>query len=334
MYEMNSGIFETVEEAVRASANAFELFSKFSLRERNNLLTNLRLKLLNHIAELASMEKDETGMGVAKDKALQIERAIIGTLGPDQITREAASDEEGLFIRESFPYGISAALHPINHPVASIINCSIMLLAGGNSVIHLIPKRAEKVSRYTVRLINSYINEICGIPNLSVCMGDNRYEYNREIMEHPDTALIVVTGGEDAVRCALSLKKRVIAAGTANPVAIVDKECDLKKAAKIVAEDISFDNNLLCTSEKCAVVLEEAVAEFGYHLSQEGVFLLNAGQADALMNLVFDGDLNIRKEYVGKDAEELLKAIGVSIAMNGEYKALAFETEVVSPFVV
>ncbi len=332
MVESNSGVFAQVEEAVAASRTAFQTFLSLTLRQRGDLLTDLRLKLIKHTDELALMEEQETGMGIAKDKALQIKRAILGTPGTDYSKRTTECDEEGLILDESFPYGVSVALHPLNHPTASIINCSIMLLAAGNTVVHLLPKRAEKVARYTVRLINSYLYESCGIPNLSICMRDNRYEYNKAFMEHPDAGLIVVTGGDDVVRCALSLKKRVIAAGAVNPLVIVDSDFDPMEAAKMIMEDITFDHNLLCTSEKCAVVLTEALPDFAVALMAEGAFFLNAAQADALLAAVFDEDLVIRKEFVGKSAPFLLKAAGIEA--NADCRAIVFETEVVSPFVV
>ena len=328
------GIFDQVEEAIRASKEAFQRFSYFSVREREDLVTKLRVVMLRHVEELAIMEQEETGMGVAADKAVQITRAILGTPGPEKIRRETESDEEGLFLEESFAYGVSCAAHPVNHPAASIINCTIMLLSAGNSVIHLLPKRAEKVSCYTVRLLNSYISDICGIGNLSVCMDESRYEYNKIFMEHPDTSLVVVTGGDDMVRSAMSLKKRVIAAGAANPVVIVDEIYDMARAASQIMEDITFDNNLLCTSEKCAVVLSSVIQELGMALVNRGAYWLDAKQSDMLMRTVFDDDLCIRKEYVGKSAAELLAAAGIFAGNLGDFKALFFETEVISPFVL
>ncbi len=334
MYNRISGTYQNIEDAVMASKTAYQSLSGMSIRDRENMITDLRLKLLNHIGELAAMEWEETGMGVLTDKAVQIERAIIATPGPDSIHCEASNDDEGLFLGETFPYGVAVSAHPINHPTASIINCNIMLLSAGNTVINLLPGRAEKVARYTVELINNYLSENCGISDLSICMSESRFEYNKAFMEHPDTDLVVVTGGDDFVKGIMSLKKRVIAAGSANPVAIVDKDFDLSLAAKIIAGDVSFDNNLLCTSEKSAVVIQDAIGEFGFYLAKEGAYLLNADEADIFLNLIFNEDQDIRKEYIGKSAEYLLKEASILNEIYGKYRLIAFETEVISPFVL
>ncbi|MCR4892249.1 MAG: aldehyde dehydrogenase [Lachnospiraceae bacterium] len=334
MFDKSCGIFENTEEAVFASKKAQSAFSSFSVRERNDLIRELSEKLLKHVSELAAMEREESGMGIYEDKVIQITRAISGTPGASMITQEAVSDDEGLFLDESFSYGVSCAIHPINHPVASIINCNMMLLSAGNSVINLLPRRAENVSQYITKLIQSYLYDICGIANLAVAMKESRYENNKAIMEHPDVALIVVTGGNEIVKKTLTLNKRVIAAGEANPVVIVDAPCDLSYAARMIAADVAFDNNLLCTSEKAAVVLNDVFLDFQQRLMTEGVCILRSHEADNLMNLMFDCELNLRREYIGKDAADILAAIGIHVNSAYPVKAIAFETEVISPFVI
>ena len=335
MLDMKCGIFEGVEQAVQASRNAFAGFSSFLVKERIDLINDLRIRLLKHAEELSVMEREETGMGIAEDKKIQILRAISGTPGPGFVKQDVRSDEEGLTLEETYPFGVCCAVHPVNHPVASIINSCIMLLSAGNSVINLIPRRAENVGTYTVRLINQYIYEICGISNLAVCMEKSRYEYNRGLMEHPDVALIMVTGGNDIVNTALSVRKRVIAAGSSNPVVIVDEDCDVEYAARLILEDICFDNNLLCTSEKSAVVHTGILYEFIEWLSRKGVMMLDSCQADRLLAAVFKEDFQeVRREFIGKSAEEILSAAGIRDIPAGEIKAIAFETEVISPFVI
>lgn len=331
--EIRCGIFEQTNDAVMASKAAHARFSTFSLRERGEMINGLRLELIKHAEELAAMEKEETRMGVYQDKLTQIIRAISATPGASFITQGASSDEEGLLVEETFPYGAAAAAHPLNHPVASIINNTIMLLAAGNSVINLIPGRAERTCQYLNELMNGYIADICGIDNLVICMSDSRHEYNRQIMEHPDVSLIVVTGGSDIVNKALSVKKKIIAAGCANPVVIVDSSADVRDAAKNIAESVSFDNNLLCTSEKSAVVLTDVCDEFKKRLVDYKACILTEAEACKLQNAIFDNDLNIKREYIGQDAATILVKAGIKANYDENIKLIAFDAEVTSPFV-
>lgn len=328
------GVFIETNDAVMASKGAYERFSSFSLNERGELLRELRLELCKHAQELAAMEKEETGMGVYEDKLCQIVKAIGNTPGASYVTQEASTDEEGLLLQESFPFGVSCVIHPVNHPVASLINHTIMLLAAGNSVIHLVPKRAEKVCQCVVEKMNEVVAELCGIDHLMICMSNNRYEYNLQVMEHPDVALVVVTGGNDVVNKALCLKKRVIAAGCANPVVIVDSSADVRNAAKDVAEAVVFDNNLLCTSEKCAVVLSDVYDEWKQRLKEQNAYFLTGEEIKKLEKAVFGIDMQVCREMIGQSAGTILVKAGILPTYEETIRLIAFEAEATSPFVM
>lgn len=328
------GVFTETNDAVMASKGAYERFSTFSLNERGELIKELRLELCRHAQELAAMEKEETGMGVYEDKLCQILKAVGNTPGASYVTQEASTDEEGLLLQESFPFGVSCVIHPANHPVASIINHTIMLLAAGNSVIHLIPKRAEKVCQCVIEKMNETVAELCGIDHLIICMANNRYEYNLQVMEHPDVSLVVVTGGNDVVNKALCVKKRVIASGCANPVVIIDSSADIRNAAKDVAEAVAFDNNLLCTSEKCAVVLADVSEEWKQRLKEQKAYFLTEEEAEKLEKTVFGIDMQVCRGIIGQSAAAILVKAGILPSYDESIRLIAFEAEATSPFVM
>ena len=178
MENLLSGVFNSIESAVSASKRAFETYSTFTASEKMEIILGLRLDLAKEAPALAKMEKEETGMGVYEDKLLEISRSISNTRGLEYscFNQKSFVDEEGLTLEESYPYGVAALLHPITHPVASIINSTILMLSAGNSVIHLSPQRASKVCLYAVEKINAAISRVCGLNNLVICLDENRYE--------------------------------------------------------------------------------------------------------------------------------------------------------------
>ena len=336
MENLLSGVFNSIESAVSASKRAFETYSTFTASEKMEIILRLRLDLAKEAPALAKMEKEETGMGVYEDKLLEISRSISNTRGLEYscFNQKSFVDEEGLTLEESYPYGVAALLHPITHPVASIINSTILMLSAGNSVIHLSPQRASKVCLYAVEKINAAISRVCGLNNLVICLDENRYEYNKLIKDHPDVDLVVATGSSEMANKALSHKKKVIVAGSANPVVIVDSSADIRKAAKIIAMDISFDNNLLCTSEKCAVVLGDVINDFKRYLEDEHICLLSASQAKKLEDAVFDTDYSVRREFIGQDAGTILMKAGLSSCSDSNVSGIAFDAELANPFVL
>ncbi len=334
MTEEMRGAKEDIERYVNQSRIAYERFSSFSLRDRMELIQHLREALLLQVEEFAKMEWEETQMGVLTDKEKQIRAAIVATPGASTIQTGASSDEEGLVLEEYFPYGIAVAIHPVNHPVASIINTTIMLLSAGNSMIHLGPMRAAETCLKLVNRINEIIYEVCGIDNLVQTMPENRRESNLQFLQHPDVALVLVTGGEDLVRMVRGIKKRVIIAGPANPVAIVDTGADLQKAAADIVEAVAFDHNLLCTSEKAVVVVKDALEEFLTRLLFEGSLFLTKEQVLQLENTVFNPEMEVEKGIVGQSVSNLMQLAKISYDSSKEYRMIAFLADLSSPFVL
>ena len=332
--EGKCGVFVNPYDAIMSSKGAYERYSMLTLKERGEVINRLRIELASHAEALASMEKEETAMGIYNDKLIQIFKAISASPGASFVEQNSVSDEEGLILYENFPFGVSCVIHPINHPVASLINHVIMLLSAGNSVINLIPKRAENVCTSLVNLINNCVADICGIDNLVICMADTSYEYNRQIMESPDVSLVVATGGTDITNKVLSLPKKVIAAGCANPVTIIDTTADIRNAAKDISEAVCFDNNLLCTSEKSAVVLEDVKDSFKKQLIEKGAFLLNETEIKKLESAVFGVDMQIKREIIGQDANTILMKAGIFNIPRENIRFIIFDADATSPFVI
>jgi len=130
---------------------------------------------------------------------------------------------------------------------------------------------------------------------------------------------MVGTGGMGMVNSLLRSGKKTIGAGAGNPPVIVDETADIKKAAKDIYYGASFDNNLLCLAEKEVFVLEEVANDFIYNMVDEGAFLLNGAQLEAITNLVLkyeNGKYDIDKKWVGQDAGKMLEAIGITGTIN------------------
>jgi len=161
-----------------------------------------------------------------------------------------------------------------------------------------------------MHVINEAIVKVGAPPNLLTSVANASLRTAKEIMGHPDIAMLVATGGASVVKAALSSGKKTIAAGPGNPPAIIDETADIQQAAKHVIAGTSFDNNLLCIGEKALFVVESVANETVQALTQNNGHLLSASQLQDLEAVVTEnGESN--KEYIGKDATTLLNAAGI-----------------------
>ena len=301
-----------VNLAVCASLKAFEEYSSRSLNCRRTVIEAIRKKLRPCVQELAEREYAETCMGNVRDKIIKLVLALDKTPGVEDLVSEVVTGDNGMTLHEKFPYGVVLAIHPATNPCATMINNVIGMLAAGNSVINLPNPRCMETSLFLSEKINEAIEEACGIKNLLVTMPESRGEIVTEIINHPDVAMVVAPGGRKMMSQALYSPKRVIAGGPANPVAIVDETADLAKAARDISDGASFDNNIMCISEKCIVAVESIIPEFVKELERNGVYYIdNEEEMLKITQTVLNHDMKMVRKMEGKSAMEILKESGI-----------------------
>lgn len=332
MNDMKSSIYSSVTDAVAAAKGAYSRYSKLTLNERQEILEGVKKALRPIANELAAMTVSETGMGNVCDKAQKIKLAIEKTPGVEDLITEVNTGDHGMTLYELSPFGIVCAVQPCTNPCATLISNTIGMLAAGNAIIHCPHPRAVKVSQFLTTIISETIRSISGIDNLVVTLHVSLMGFTTEVMSHPDVDLVVCTGGSGSLRQAMTSGKKVIGAGPANPVAIVDATANFEKAARDIVRGASFDNNLMCTSEKCMVVEEKAADRFIFELLKNGVyFCKNEEEIQKLLDAAVTGDFVINKKLEGRSANEILEYAG--IPCNGTIKLIVAETERIHPFV-
>ncbi len=329
---MKSSIYSSVTDAVAAAKGAYSRYSKLTLNERQEILEGVKKALRPIANELAAMTVSETGMGNVCDKAQKIKLAIEKTPGVEDLITEVNTGDHGMTLYELSPFGIVCAVQPCTNPCATLISNTIGMLAAGNAIIHCPHPRAEQVSQFLTTIISETIRSISGIDNLVVTLHVSLMGFTTEVMSHPDVDLVVCTGGSGSLRQAMTSGKKVIGAGPANPVAIVDATANFEKAARDIVRGASFDNNLMCTSEKCMVVEEKAADRFIFELLKNGVYYVkNEEEIQKLLDAAVTGDFVINKKLEGRSANEILEYAG--IPCNGTIKLIVAETERIHPFV-
>lgn len=330
---MKNGIYKNVCDAVFVSKKAFERYTEFTLNQRQEIIEAIKKSLRPLVYDLARMTVDETCMGNIEDKVKKISLAIEKTPGIEDLTTQVSTGDHGMTLYEISPYGVACAVQPCTNPCATLINNTIALLAAGNSVIHCPHPRAMKVSQLLTEIMNKSIIEVCGIHNLVVSLDESLIKYTLEIMNHPDIELVVFTGGDAGLQRALSSQKKVIAAGPANPVTIVDETADISKAAKDIFLGASFDNNLMCTSEKSVVLVDKIADRFIEQLNREQVyFIKDQDEKNKLLQTIITDDRNINKKLEGKNANLILQECGIKV--DRVIKLIAFEDSCYSDAVI
>ncbi|MGV3523300.1 MAG: aldehyde dehydrogenase family protein [Candidatus Sericytochromatia bacterium] len=331
------GIFEDVDEAVNASTQAFHHFGEYSFEFRKQMIAAIRAACHLHVDRVARMAVAESGLGRVEDKIAKNVLAIDKTPGPEILETKAVSGDLGLTINERAPFGVIASITPCTNPTETIINNTISILSGGNTVVYCPHPLARRVCNYMINVINQAIMQAGGPPNLVTSLREPTIDMAQNLMVHPKVRLLVVTGGPDVVKKAMQSGKKVVGAGPGNPPVLVDETADLAQAGRDIVRGASLDNNIICLDEKELLVVESVADRLKQEMLNNGAIEVKGWQLKQLEKLVLKDNRGSRrhsvvnKEWVGKDAHVILEAIGIQAEPSN--RLIICETEEGHPFV-
>jgi len=305
------GSFPDIDSAINAAHRAFLDYKDIPITQRKRMISSIREICLEHLDQLAKIAVEETGLGRYEDKLKKNRLAITKTPGVEDVEPLAYTGDDGLTVEERAPYGVIGSITPCTNPSETIICNGIGMIAAGNAVVFNPHPSAKKTSVFTINLLNQAVISSGGPPNLFATILNPTIASAQALMKHPQTGLLVVTGGPAVVATAMKSGKRVIAAGPGNPPVVVDDSADLDKAAKDIVTSASCDNNIICVIEKEIIATQKASASLKKYLINHGAIEISSYHTRRLEKILLDDSGHPNKKWVGKDIQKILAEIGL-----------------------
>lgn len=313
------GVFATVNDAVRAATAAQLQFAALTLAHRGRILEAMRQTMRENESVLAKAAHEETGLGRYEDKILKNRLVTDRTPGLEDLTPTATTGDHGLTLVEPAPFGVIGAITPVTNPTSTIICNSIGMLAAGNAIVFNVHPYARNCCMQTIALLNKAIIGAGGPPNVITGISNPTIESAQELMKHPGIRLVVVTGGGEVVKVAMTSGKRAICAGPGNPPVVVDETADIDKAARDIVLGASTDNNIICTDEKETIAVASIADALIASMGRQGAVVLPRERLPELEKVVFEEmrgprqRAKIDKTLVGKNASVILGKMGMNV---------------------
>lgn len=311
------GVFDDLDEALSSAKSAYETYRSFSVSQREKIISSIRKGCKRHVEILAKMAVNETTFGNYNDKVVKNHLVIDKTPGTEDLLSTSQSGDDGLAVWERGPFGVIGAIAPCTNPTETIICNAIGMLAAGNSVIFCPHPLAKNVSNYCVSVINEAIVSAGGPSNLVITLRNPSIDQAQALMTARGIKLLVVTGGPDVVKKAMTSGKKVIGAGPGNPPVVVDETADISKAGRDIVLGASLDNNIVCIAEKEVFVVASVADELKKQMSNNGAYEVSSYNIKKLEQLLLVENKGrkkhsvVNKKWVGKDATVILKEIGI-----------------------
>ena len=312
----NYGIFDSMNDAIEASAKAQKILLGSSMEQRQLYADTIRKTVLQqeNLEVISRLAVDETGIGRYEHKLIKNALAAQKTLGTEDLVTEAKTGDMGITLIEYCPFGVIGAITPTTNPTETIICNSICMIAGGNTVVFSPHPRAKQVSIMLVTMLNKALVEAGAPDNLITTVKEPSIENTNIMMEHPKVRMLVATGGPAIVKKVMSTGKKAIGAGAGNPPVVVDETADIKKAAKDIVAGSSFDNNVPCIAEKEVFAVDEIYDYLKKCMLEEGAYEIRDAETIRKLDALVSNEKGKPKvEFVGKSAKYILDKLGITV---------------------
>jgi propionaldehyde dehydrogenase len=329
----SDGVFEDMQDAIQAAVVAHQELVRLPLATREKIVQAIRNVGWANRQEYGRMELEETDLGAVDGTVLKLETAC-GVPGMEDLVSEVFMGDRGVTINERIPVGVIASVNAITNAAPGIIHNGIMMVAGGNTVVHNPHPKTKIISARVIKDVNKAIIAVSGPPNCMTTVSEPDIPTAQNLMTHPKIDMISVTGGHRVVEFATKTGKRVIAGGPGNPPVVVDDSADLDSAAQCIIRGASFSNCTPCSSEKEIFVVDSVADRLKELLIKYGAFELSVEQEEALVKEIFKeirpGRVPsvINMEYIGKPPSVILKdAIGLDVPPDTKIAILETDKE-------
>ena len=267
-------------------------------------------------ARLARLAAEETGFGVAADKEIKNRFAsctLYEAIKDQKTVGVLAENKEQRTIDIGVPVGVVAALVPSTNPTSTVIYKSMICLKAGSPVVFSPHPSALKCILETVDVVRRAAESAGAPPDAISSLTTPTLEATKTLMEHPDTRLILATGGPGMVKAAYSSGTPAIGVGAGNGPAYIHHTADVSLAVKRILDSKTFDNGTICASEQSIVITKALEGPVTDALKAQGAYLLSEEEATKLGRFILRPNGTMNPAIVGKTAQTVARLAGLTV---------------------
>ncbi len=254
---------QEVRDLIRDAKAAQKELQNWTQEQVDALVKTIAEACIREAVPLAKMAVEETGFGIWQDKVL---KNLLGSKDTYDYIRDMktvgiiSEDCEKGLMEVAVPMGVVAALIPSTNPTSTVMYKTLISVKAGNAIVISPHPNAKKCILQTARVIQAAAKS-AGAPNgLIQCIETTTMEATDTLMKHPDTGIILATGGAAMVKAAYSSGNPALGVGPGNGPAYIEQSADIPKAVKHIMDSKTFDNGTICASEQ-SIVTERVIED-------------------------------------------------------------------------
>ncbi|MFD1885194.1 bifunctional acetaldehyde-CoA/alcohol dehydrogenase [Paenibacillus wenxiniae] len=320
---------EEIQKQIDKANKAYSAFMKMDQEQIDRIVQAMALAGLDKHMHLAKMAVEETGRGVYEDKITKnifATEYIYHSIKNEKTVGVIEDNAYDNFQKIAEPVGIIMGITPVTNPTSTTMFKALIAIKTRNPIIFGFHPSAQQCSREAAKtLLEAAVKH--GAPADCIQWIENpSMDKTNALMNHPDVALILATGGGAMVKAAYSCGKPALGVGPGNVPAFIEKSADLKQAVTDLILSKSFDNGMICASEQAVVIEEPVFDQVKKLMIDNGCYFLNKEEVAKLTA----GAMNVDKcavnpAIVGQPATKIAEMSGITVP--ADTKILVAELE-------
>ena len=322
-----------IDKLAQNAKGALEVYKKMDQKQIDKITKMMALAGLKHHMYLAKLAVKETGRGVLEDKMTKnifATETIYHSIKNDKTVGVIEDNDEEGYKVVAEPVGVIAGVTPVTNPTSTTMFKSIIATKTRNPIIFAFHPSAQHCSSEGARILYDAALK-AGAPEHSIqWIEEPTLEATKTLMNHPDVAMVLATGGSSMVKAAYSTGKPALGVGPGNVPCVIEKSASIPQAVNDLILSKSFDNGMICASEQ-AVIIEKSIYEkVVSSMKEQGCYFATEEEIKKIEPVV----INLKKgsvnpDVVGRSAFDIAKMASLDVPVNT--KILCCELEGIGP---
>ncbi|MEC0181677.1 bifunctional acetaldehyde-CoA/alcohol dehydrogenase [Paenibacillus peoriae] len=306
-----------IQTLIDRANRAQQAFMSMNQEQIDEIVQAMALAGMDKHMYLAKLAVEETGRGVYEDKITKNMFAteyIYHSIKNEKTVGVIEDNDFDSFQKIAEPVGIIMGITPVTNPTSTTMFKALIAIKTRNPIIFGFHPSAQSCSAEAARILLEAAVKHGAPADCIQWIEAPSMDKTNSLMNHPDVALILATGGSGMVKAAYSCGKPALGVGPGNVPCFIEKTADIKQAVNDLILSKSFDNGMICASEQ-AVIIEEPIFEQVKKLMiANGCYFVNKEEAAKLTQ----GAMNVEKcavnpAIVGQSAVKIAEMSGITV---------------------
>ncbi|MFC5974358.1 MULTISPECIES: bifunctional acetaldehyde-CoA/alcohol dehydrogenase [Carnobacterium] len=306
-----------IDEMICKGKKSLTMLETFDQEKIDHIVHQMALAGLSEHMTLAKMAVEETGRGIYEDKCIKnmfSTESIWNSIKDNKTVGVISDDDQSQLIEIATPVGIVCGVTPVTNPTSTTLFKALISIKTRNPIVFAFHPSAQKCSAAAAQAVLTAAVEAGAPEDCIQWIKQPSLEATNALMNHPDVAIVLATGGSGMVKAAYSTGKPALGVGPGNVPSYIEKSAKIKRAVNDIIASKSFDNGMICASEQAVIVDQEIYGAVKSEFEKHQVYFVKVNELEKLENAVMNQDKTaVNPAIVGQSAWEIAELAGLKI---------------------